>query len=248
VTGALLAAALAAAAIPPLTGPVVDLAGVVDARSKRAIEQLALAARAAEGGRGVQLQYLVVKSLEGEPIEEYSIRVAEAWKIGSKGADDGVLVLVSIGDRQYRIEVGGGLEGDLTDLQARRIGGSVLEPAFRAGRFGEGLHDAGVRILSVLGAAPQGAARPAARPAPRPIGLSTIVLGLFMLAFLLRILGALGPRRSLLGRRRRGGIFFGGPFGGGWGGGWGGGGGFGGGGGWGGGGGGFSGGGASGRW
>ncbi|HEY6098680.1 MAG TPA: hypothetical protein VIW03_04580, partial [Anaeromyxobacter sp.] len=75
---ALAASARAAAPIPPLTGPVVDAAGLLDRGAARRLESLALAARAGEGGQGVQLQYLVVSSLDGEPIEDYSMRVAEA--------------------------------------------------------------------------------------------------------------------------------------------------------------------------
>jgi uncharacterized protein len=241
-----LAALLAALPVPPLTGPVVDVAGLLDARAERALVELATSARAAQGGQGVQLQYLLVRSLEGEPIEDFSIRVAEAWKIGSKGQDNGVLVVVALEERSVRIEVGGGIEGGLTDLQAGRIIRNTIAPAFRAGAYGQGLHDAGVQILSALGALPQGTARP--RPAPGRIGASSIVIGLFLLVMLFRILGALGPRRSFMGRGRRGGGWWigGPPFGGG--GGFGGFGGGGGGGGWGGGGGGFSGGGASGRW
>jgi uncharacterized protein len=241
-----LAALLAALPVPPLTGPVVDAAGLLDAGAERALAELATSARAAQGGQGVQLQYLVVRSLEGEPIEDYAIRVAEAWKIGSKGQDNGVLVVVAVEDRAVRIEVGGGIEGGLTDLQAGRIIRSTIVPAFRAGQYGQGLYDAGVQILSALGALPQGAARPRAAPAPGRIGASSLVIGLFLIVMLFRILGALGPRRSFLGRGRRGGGWWigGPPFGGGGFGGFGGGGG----GGWGGGGGGFSGGGASGRW
>jgi uncharacterized protein len=242
---ALAAMLLAAAPVPPLTGPVVDAAGLLDARAERSLAELATAARGAEGGQGVQLQYLVVRSLEGEAIEDYSIRVAEAWKIGSKGKDNGVLVVVAVEERSVRIEVGGGIEGGLTDLQAGRIIRTTIAPAFRAGAYGQGLYDAGVQILSALGALPRGTAVPRAAPAPGRIGVSSLVVGLFMLVMLFRILGAFGPRRSVLGRGRRGGGWWigGPPFGGGGFGGFGGGGG-----GWGGGGGGFSGGGASGRW
>jgi uncharacterized protein len=244
----LLAALLAATPIPPLTGPVVDAAGMLDARAERALSDLAIAARGAEGGRGVQLQYLLVRSLEGEAIEDYSIRVAEAWKIGTKGADNGVLVLVALQDRAVRIEVGGGIEGGLTDAQSGRIIRSTIVPAFRAGKYGEGLYDAGVQILSALGALPRdGSVRQRAAPA-RGTPMTVLVVLFFLFVLISRIAGAFGPRRSVLGRRRSG-MWFGGPFGGGGlgGGGWGGFGG-GGGGGWGGGGGGFSGGGASGRW
>jgi uncharacterized protein len=235
-----LAPALARAAtpVPPLTGPVVDAAGLLGAADQRRLESLARAARG-EDGRGPQLQYLVVRSLDGEPIEDYSMRVAEAWKIGTKGKDDGVLVTVAVEDRAVRIEVGGGLEGALTDAQSSRIVRSTVVPAFREGRFGDGLYDAGVQILSALGALPKDVARRAVR-APAPIHFSSLaIVGFFVVLFLVRVFSGFGPRR------RRHLWWGGGP----WiGGGWGGGGFGGGGGGWSGGGGGFSGGGASGRW
>ena len=246
-----LAAALPAAAerpVPTLTGPVVDQAGMLDARWARQISDLCRAARAREGGTGVQLQYLIVPSLEGEAIESFSMRAAEAWKLGTRGKDNGVLVVVARDDRRARIEVGGGVEGGLTDAQSGRIIRNTIAPAFREGRYGEGLYEAGRQILAALGSLPEGmqATRPRGQPVelPFPLGLlvglllaggGPLIFGLVVAAIVLR---------ALFGRRRR---FWGGWGGGlGGGGGWGGGGG--GGGGWSGGGGGFSGGGASGSW
>jgi uncharacterized protein len=245
VLAALLVAASPAVAqvpIPPLTGPVVDTAGALDAGSVRRLEALSRAARG-QGAQGVQLQYLVVGALEGEPIEDFAIRVAERWKLGTANQDNGVLVVVAMAERAVRIEVGNGIEGGLTDVQASRIIRNSIVPAFQARRYGDGLYDAGVQILSALGALPQGVAAPAPRAAPRVRLGSSAILIFFVLTFLLR--GLFG-----MGRRRRRSLWWGGgPFiGGGWGGGrggFGGGGGFGG---WSGGGGGFSGGGASGRW
>jgi uncharacterized protein len=236
---ALAAAARAETPIPPLTGPVVDAAGLLDRGAVRRLEALAQAARAAEGGQGVQLQYLDVRSLEGAPIEDYSIRVAEAWKIGTKGKDNGVLVTVAVEDRAIRIEVGGGLEGGLTDAQASRIIRGTLVPAFRDRRYGEGLYDAGVQILSALGALPADV-RESARGRGRGVtGLPPFVGAFIALIVILSIVG--NVLRGFGPRRRRHLWWGGGPWtGGGWGGG--------GGGGWSGGGGGFSGGGASGRW
>ena len=242
---ALLALQLAAP-VPPLTGPVVDQAGLLSGGERRRLEDLSRAARQAKGGAGVQLQFLLIPSLDGEAIEDYSMRVAEAWHLGTKGQDDGVLVTVAVQDRAVRIEVGGGLEGSLTDVQASRIIRGVIAPAFQARRFGDGLYDAGLQILSATGGLPpEVARRAAARPSQGQrlggLGYLALFVGFMIL-------------RSVLfgfsGRRRRG-FWGGGPFiGGGWGGGGFGGGGFGGGGGggWSGGGGGFSGGGASGKW
>lgn len=253
----LLAAPVCAAGatpVPRLTGPVVDPAGVLDARWEARLSDLSRAARAQNGGAGPQLQYLLVSTLDGEPIEDYSMRVAEAWKLGTKGKDDGVLVVVAVKDRKVRIEVGGGLEGGLTDAQSGRIIRSAIVPAFREGRYGEGLHAAGQQILGALGALPEGAAAAPRRQVSDKTG-SIPVLGallgflfgigspffiiLIILFIVLRIiagLGGRGPRgpRSPWG----GGGFGGGGFSGGGGGG----------GGWSGGGGGFSGGGASGSW
>lgn len=250
VAAALLAVASSASAqlpVPPLTGPVVDTAGALDAGSVRRLEALARAAREQGGQTGqtgqqrqtVQLQYLVVKSLEGEPIEDYAIRVAEQWKLGTAQEDNGVLVVAAMTERAIRIEVGNGIEGGLTDVQASRIIRNSIVPAFQARRYGEGLYDAGVQILSAVGALPQGVAAPARRARPAVHLGSSAILIFFVLTFLLRGLFGMG------GRRRRhlwgggapwiGGGFGGGGFGGG-------------GGGWSGGGGGFSGGGASGRW
>jgi uncharacterized protein len=227
--------------VPALTGPVVDAAGLLSRTDVARLERLSRAARAASGGRGVQLQYLVVPSLRGEPIEDYSIRVAERWRIGTKGEDNGVLVTVAVEDRAVRIEVGGGIEGGLTDLQASRIIRGTIVPAFQANRYGDGLHDAGVAILGALGALPSGV-QPVRRPAPQVRVSSLALVALFVFFFFIRPL--LG-----FGRRRRRHLWWGGgPWigGGGFGGFGGRGGGFGGG--WSGGGGGFSGGGASGRW
>jgi uncharacterized protein len=243
---ALLAAsapARAQAPVPPLTGPVVDVAGVLGAGDEERLSALARSARAREDGQGVQLQYLLVRSLEGEEIEDYSIRVAEAWKLGTKGRDNGLLVTVAVEDRRFRIEVGGGLEGEIPDVLARRIGERVLVPAFRAGRFADGLYDVGAELLTLAGVAPGEVQEHVRR---RRSGVTRLPSGFGALFALFVVVWILGNVFRGFGPRRRRHLWWGGgPF---IGGGWGGGGGFGGGGGWSGGGGGFSGGGASGRW
>jgi uncharacterized protein len=241
-------ARLAARDIPALTGPVVDEAGLLDQRDRRRLEALSRAAWQQPAEHRAQLQYLLARSLGGDDIEGFAARVFEAWKLGEKGKDNGVLVVVAREDRKIRIETGYGNEGALTDAQAGQIIRSTIAPAFREGRYGDGLYLAGVQILSALGALPQEMGpRQAARPQPIH-GLGTLaVAALLMVALLARVLTGFGPRR------RR---FWGGGWGGTWGGGWGGGGGLGGwgggslggGGGWSGGGGRSGGGGASGSW
>jgi uncharacterized protein len=244
----LLAALLALGAagdVPALTGPVVDQAGLLSPTERQRLEELCRAANQGRGGETVQLQYLVVSSLAGEPIETYSMRVAERWQLGTKAKDNGVLVVVARQDRKVRIEVGGGLEGQLTDIQSARIIRNVIAPAFQSGRYGAGLYDAGVQILAATGALPQDTA-------PRPAASEDQGIQISPLLIIAIIVGFLVLRGLLFGfsSRRRGGFWGGGgPFigGGGFGGGGFGGGGSSGGSG-GGGGGGFSGGGASGSW
>lgn len=238
-------AGAAQASIPPLAGPVVDTAGLLDAGARERLAALSRSARTRANGEGVQLQYLIVRSLGGDPIEDFSIRVAEAWKLGTKGKDNGLLVTVAVEDRTFRIEVGGGLEGEIPDVLAHRIGEQIIRPAFRAGRFGEGLYDAGAQLLTLAGVATEDVARHARG---RPRGVTGLPGGAGALLALLVVFWIVGSVFRGFGPRRRRGLWGGGPFIGGGGLGGFGGGGFGGGGGWSGGGGGFSGGGASGRW
>ncbi len=230
----------AAPAIPALTGPVVDEAGVLALADRDKLEALSRAARAEQSGQGAQLQYLIVRSLDGEPIEDFSIHVAEAWKIGSRGKDNGILIVIAQEDHKVRIEVGGGLEGALTDAQSGRIIRQTIAPAFRAGRYGDGLYDAGVQVLGAVGGLPHGiAAPPLAGPGPQGGSALGFVLGLLVMIVILVALSRRGGG-GLLAAVALGGLAGGRRGGGGWS--------SGGGGGWGGGGGGFSGGGASGGW
>ncbi len=135
------------------------------------------------------------------------MRVAEAWKLGTKGKDDGVLVVVAVKDRKVRIEVGGGLEGGLTDAQSGRIIRTAIVPAFREGRYGEGLHAAGQQILAALGALPEGMAKPPRRQVQDdvPAGILGMLFGfLFSLGApaLVLLVIAFVVLRALFGSRR----------------------------------------------
>jgi len=135
------------APIPPLTARVTDLTQTLNATERGALE-----AKLAdwEARTTNQLAVLLVPSTQPEPIEAYAIRVADAWKIGRKGSDNGVLLVVAKNDRKVRIEVGYGLEGTLTDVTSRRIIAESIAPAFRDGRFGAGLEAGTDRIISVV--------------------------------------------------------------------------------------------------
>lgn len=142
-----LAPALAALEVPYLAGRVNDLADLMaDDVEQRITAKLA----AFEEATGAQVAVLTIPSLEGEVLEEYSLRVAETWGLGRAEEDDGVLLLVARDDRKMRIEVGYGLEGRLTDLQSGRILRNVLRPAFREGEFGRGIEEGVDLIVATL--------------------------------------------------------------------------------------------------
>lgn len=103
-----------------------------------------------EALRGSQIAVLMVPSTAPETVEQYALRVAEAWKLGRKGVDDGVLLLVAKNDRALRIEVGYGLEGVLTDIAAKRIVSDVIAPRFREGDYAGGLRAGVDRMMRLI--------------------------------------------------------------------------------------------------
>ena len=129
--------------VPQYQGYVTDLAGMISAGERQRLEQTLLAF---EESDSTQVAVLTIPSLEGDSLENFSIRTVETWKIGQKGKDNGVLLLVSKGDRKVRIEVGRGLEGVLTDLLAGRIVDQIISPRFKAGQIDEGF-EAGVSAI-----------------------------------------------------------------------------------------------------
>jgi uncharacterized protein len=135
--------AFADVAVPPLKSRVTDLTNTLDAGQRQALEaKLA----AFEAKKGSQIAVLVVPTTQPETIEQYGIRVAETWKLGRKGVDDGALLIVAKGDRRLRIEVGYGLEGALNDAIAKRIVSDIITPRFKQGDFPGGI-DAGVDAM-----------------------------------------------------------------------------------------------------
>jgi len=129
--------------VPPLTGRIVDTANLITPDLAAALSQ-EMAAH--ERRTGNQVAVLTLPSLQGEPLEEFSHRVATTWKLGQKGTDNGVLLLVAAQDRRIRIEVGYGLEGVLTDAVTSRIIRNEMVPRFRAGEYSQGIA-AGVRAI-----------------------------------------------------------------------------------------------------
>ena len=235
-----LAVSYAALSFPALSGRVVDDAGILSADTRDTLTSLL-----AEHERQTHNQVVVVtlKSLQGTTIEQYGYQLGRAWGVGIKGKNNGALLIVSPSTHDVRIEVGYGLEGQLTDAQSKLIIENVMLPKFRSGDYDGGVRDGTITVLQALGGHPSAqVSSPPASDEPSgdgggfhiPIFLIVIILWFVFGRFFwpLFFLGGLG------GWGRGGGGFGGGGFGGG---------GFGGGG-FSGGGGSFGGGGASGHW
>lgn len=180
---------------------VVDLAGVVPgdaaARLNAALAEL-------EQKTTAQVLVLTVQSLDGQSIEEFAFTTKEQWKLGQKGKDNGILLVVAVEDRKYRIEVGYGLESVLPDSMVGTIGREYLVPYFRKGDYGAGIQAAalvvaatiasheGIEITGMPARMPPGSARTA-----KPLGLfQKIMLGLFLFAVV--VLFITHPRQFLL--------------------------------------------------
>jgi uncharacterized protein len=181
-------AAWADVAVPPLTGRVVDQTGTLSGADIAALTQTL---QAFEARKGSQIAVLIVPTTAPEAIEQYSIRVAEAWKIGRKKVDDGVILLVAKDDHKLRIEAGYGLEGALTDVAARRIIDEIITPKFRTGDFAGGISAGVDRIIAVIDGEPL--------PAPEPqqtfggdhidfLFNPLVIFGVFVVGGLLRTL------------------------------------------------------------
>jgi uncharacterized protein len=159
--------------IPSLSAHVTDLTGTLSAPERQALEtKLA----DWESRTTNQLAVLIVPTTKPETIEEYAIRVAEAWKIGQKGKDNGAVFLIAKNDKQMRIEVGYGLEGDLTDVAARRIIGDTVAPLFSQGKFAEGINAGVDRIVAVVGGTDTAAPPPPPRRARSQWDFGTIAI------------------------------------------------------------------------
>ena len=176
------------AAIPHFDSPVVDVTGTLDAASKQRIEQQALALQQRKGS---QLQVLVVPSTQPETIEQYAVRAFESFRLGRKGVDDGVLLVVAKNDRKVRIEVGYGLEGAIPDIAAGRVIQEYMVPKFRQGDYAGGIVDATAQLVKLI----------EGEPLPEPVAdnptgpdrggewLFALIAAFFVATFLRNILG-----------------------------------------------------------
>ena len=134
-------------ALPTLTERVTDLTGTLSADEKAS---LTASLTALEKDKGAQVAIVMLPTTQPEAIEQFSIRLADAWKIGRKGVDDGVIIIVAKNDRKMRVEVGYGLEGAIPDAIAKRIVAEQMGPRFREGDFAGGLKAAVATLDKVI--------------------------------------------------------------------------------------------------
>ena len=188
--------------VPPYRGYVNDYADMLSPAAEQRLERLLAAFDRRES---TQIAILTIDTLAGDPIEDFSIRTVESWKIGRKGKDNGVLLLVAKKERRIRIEVGYGLEGVLTDLAAGRIIDYLLTPAFRAGLYDEGVERAVGAIIGIVQGQYTAGDLQAGKNAPRQPAkqggalASYLIVFLFLLAFLGRISRPLGGVAGMIG-------------------------------------------------
>jgi uncharacterized protein len=133
--------------VPALRGHVNDYAGML---SPEAAQKIETRLTEIEQTDSTQIVVLTIPTLEGENLEEYSMKVAEAWKIGQQGKANGAILLIAKQERKLRIEVGRGLEGTLTDLMSGRIIRNDIAPFFKAGKYSSGIENGVAAIVDVV--------------------------------------------------------------------------------------------------
>ena len=173
----------AALEVPALRGRVNDYAGMLSPEAESRLETLL---KELEAKDSTQVAVLTVPSLDGDSLEDFSMRVAERWKIGRKGFDNGVILIVARDDRKVRIEVGYGLEGRLTDLTAGRIIRDRIVPEFRAGRVDQGVLNGVLALTEVVRGEFKAPAQPSIGPAASGAeDLMPFLLVFFFVVFML---------------------------------------------------------------
>lgn len=135
---------ISALELPPLAGAVNDSAGILSSDKKNEIENYLLDIN---NKSDLQIAVLIINSLENENIEDYSMRIAENWKLGSKEKNSGVLLLIAVADKKLRIETGYGLEANLTDARAAQIIRNIIVPEFRQNDYAAGIFN-GVKAIA----------------------------------------------------------------------------------------------------
>ena len=176
--------------VPALTGRVTDQTATLSVEQKTALEQTL---QTFEARKGSQLALLIVPTTAPETIEQYSLRVAELWKLGRKKVDDGAILVVAKSDRAMRIEVGYGLEGALNDATSKRIISEIITPRFTDGDFYGGITAGVGQIIRVIDG--ESLPVPTAKRSIDSANIQQFIPVIFILAL---VLG--GVLRSALGR------------------------------------------------
>ncbi|MFC1607574.1 TPM domain-containing protein [Candidatus Latescibacterota bacterium] len=227
---------------PKAVGHVNDFAGVIDSGIEQRLESMLTSVKQQTGA---EIAVVAVGNMDGLDVDTYAVELMKTWGIGSRERNDGVLILLAIEERKWRIEPGYGLEPIITDLEAGQLGRDIMVPLFKAGKYGEGLASGAIAVASMI-AEEQGVTLSDASGAPVPVRrrrpssggqLVKIIPMIIIFLLIARSRGGGGGLMTALllgsmmggGRRHYGGGFGGGSFGGGFGGGGGGFGGFGGG-------------------
>lgn len=185
---------MAEVAVPPLAARVTDLSGTLSPTEAAQLEQKLAAF---EARKGSQVAVLIVPTTRPETIEQYAIRVAEAWKLGRKGIDDGILLVIAKQDRTLRIEVGYGLEGVLPDAVAKRIVEETIIPMLRQGDFATAINAGVERIMSVIEGEPLPAPQ-SRRSNASPAGMNIVLDNIIFIFIALIVVGKI--LQSLFGR------------------------------------------------
>jgi uncharacterized protein len=168
--------------VPPApTARVNDYAGLLSSADRDRLERV-MAER--EGATGAQMAIAIFRSLDGQSLEDFSVRLAQQWRIGRKGLDNGAILVVFVNDRKLRLEIGYGLEPLVPDAAAGQIIREALAPRFREGRYAAGLEAA---VHAVFDRAGTGGRPPAGRPRPFTVPPWT-VLGAFVLVAALAVI------------------------------------------------------------
>jgi len=186
--------------IPEFKSYVTDLTQTLTAEQKQSLEQLLTQLQQSKGS---QLAVLIVPTTQPETIEQYSIRVAEKWKLGRKGVDDGVLLLIAKQDRKLRIEVGYGLEGAIPDAIAKRVISETITPYFKQGRFYQGILAGVKQIIALINGEPLPSPADNSNAKKQP-GIQDLFFFLFFLLFFAPVFKSMFGR--LLGAGIAGGI------------------------------------------
>ena len=178
--------------VPQLTGRIVDLAHILPSAT---VESLTTRLSAHEAQSSNQAAVLIVPSLEDDSLEEFSHRVSTTWKLGQKGTDNGVLLLVAIEERKVRIEVGYGLEGVLTDARSAQIIRNEIVPRFRAGDIPGGVTEGINAIVKTIEGTYQASERTGSQPETDVMGqvVVAVMVGLVVGLMFMNIHKFIGP-------------------------------------------------------